>query len=297
MEPKNSRSDDTDSPMMESRLVAPLGTADLDPKWLGRIAKKPWEYRVTAGIPHLNTPKPLRVCIDVLRDQTEPPYIIVVDTGSSASVRAELESFRDEDVEIHYLAGHAYRHPSEPITTALDLIQARCQTTYLYQTHADCFLRRREFLEELCAQVDENTPAIGYRMSPRDWATADWEWMIGHTASLFHHPTLQSKGITWSFYRMNSQFGVDYRDLGGWPDTETGFNLLLREAGITPKFIGDDRNFERQTDENIDHVRNYTGSSLYSWGYHQECSAWMIEAIADAQGRLRRCDGNNSRNL
>lgn len=70
-----------------------------------------------------------------------------------------------------------------------------------------------------------------------------------------------------------------------WPDTETGFNCILRDAGVVPTFIGDDRNGERQTDENIDHVRSYAGSKIYSEKYHAKAVPWMEAAVAEARAR------------
>lgn len=262
----------------ESSLVAPLCG------WQGTIQRKPWDYALTAAIPHLETPGPLAVCIDVLRAQTARPYIVIVDTGSSRETRAQLEALRADDVEIHYLAAHAYRHASEPVAVALDVAQALCRTPHLFHTHADCFLRRPDFLADTIASCTHASPVVGYRMSPRDWATTEWRWMVGHTATLLHMPTINAIGATWSMQRMHTQWGYAFTSgCGGWPDTETGFNHCLRAAGITPVFIGDDRNGERQVDANIDHVRSYAGSKIYSEAYHAKASDWMAAAIAEAR--------------
>jgi len=42
------------------RLVAPNGTLDCSSLWAGRLRGKSWEYRVTAVLPHLQTPAILR---------------------------------------------------------------------------------------------------------------------------------------------------------------------------------------------------------------------------------------------
>lgn len=256
--------------------------------WDGKkLPKKPWDYRVTAAIPHLETIEPLRIAIDVLRCQTARPYIMVVDTGSSAATRAELEALRAEDVEIHFVAGHAYRHASEPVAVALDVAQALCRSEFIFHTHADCFLRRFDFLESMIARCGPDNPVLGYRMSPRDWATDQWKWMVGHTATVLHMPTINRIGATWSMQRMHTQYGYPWKSgCGGWPDTETGFNCILRDAGVVPTFIGDDRNGERQTDENIDHVRSYAGSKIYSEKYHAKAVPWMEAAVAEARARI-----------
>lgn len=264
-----------------------LGIAPLDGGHLGTRERKPWETRITAAIPHLETIEPLKVCLDVLRWQTARPFIMVIDTGSTPQTRDQLEQLRADDVEIHYLQAHAWRHASEPVAAALDVAQALCRTEFLFHTHADCFLRRRDFLAEMIARCNSKEPVIGYRMSPRDWATTEWRWMVGHTATVLHMPTIHTIGATWSMQRMHEQFGYPWTGkCGGWPDTETGFNCVLREHHVAPVFIGHDRNYERQVDSNIDHVRSYAGSKLYSAKYHAEASKWMKTAIAEAKARI-----------
>lgn len=264
--------------------IAPIGTADVN-KVYGRSALKPWDYALTAAIPHLDTIESLQACIALLRSQSARPFIMVVDTGSPPAVRSKLEAMRAEDLEIHYIRAHAYRHSSEPVCAALDLAQTLCRTKHLFHTHSDVFLRRRDFLENMIRISDANTPAIGYRMSPRDWVTKDWEWMVGHTALTLYMPSIHRAGVTWSYQRTNCQFGYPWTIASGWPDTETGFNCALREAGIVPVFLGHDRNFDRYCDDNIDHVRSYAGSKLYSAERFAGADDAMKIAIVEARER------------
>lgn len=265
-------------------LIAPAFAA-----WDGKkLSQKPWEYPITAAIPHLETIEPLRIAIEVLRCQTVRPYILIVDTGSSAATRAELEQLRAEDLEIHFVAAHAYRHASEPVAMALDVAQALCRSEFLFHTHADCFLRRFDFLADMVKRCGASNPVIGYRMSPRE-GTDDWRAMVSHTATILHMPTIRAIGASWSMQRMNTHHGVPWKINGipgGWPDTETGFGYSLRDAGITPDFIGDDINRKRQVDENIDHVRSYAGSKIYSEKYHAKAVPWMEAAVAEARARI-----------
>lgn len=264
-------------------LLAPIFAG-----WAGKAERKPHDYRITAAIPHLDTLDPLKVCIDVLRAQTERPYLVVVDTGSPRKVRTELESLRADDLEVYFMAANGYRHASEPVAMALDVAQTVCRTEFLFHTHADCFLRRADFLADMASRCSAANPVIGYRMSPRK-GTEDWRAMVSHTATTLHTPTIRALGASWSMQRMHSYHGVPWKIdgiPGGWPDTETGFGYMLRDAGIAPEFIGDDRNGERQVDENIDHVRSYAGSKIYSEKYHQKASGWMEAAIAEARARI-----------
>jgi hypothetical protein len=266
--------------------VAPLGTSDVTPSYYGRARVKPWDYALTAAIPHLGTIEPLKMAIELLRAQTARPFIMVVDTGSEPSECAQLERLRAEDIEIHYVRAHAYRSPSEPVTVALDLVHTLCRTEHVFHTHADCFLRRQDFLESVMRVTNCNTPVVGYRLSPRDWATDEWKWMVGHTATMCYLPTLHRIGATWSFQRIKHQWGYPWQITGGWPDTETGFNHCLRAAGIVPVFIGHDRNHERQVDDNIDHCRSYPCSKVYDDGYHSNARGWMEAALREGRARL-----------
>lgn len=268
-------------------LIAPLGTGEH--KHIGRLAKKPWEYAVTAAIPHLDTIEPLKLCVELLRAQTERPYILIVDTGSPPDVLAELEAMRAEDLEIAYVPLHGYRHSSEPVTIALDLAHAACRTNLLFHTHSDCFLRRPDLLENWARICNANTPVVGYRMSPREWATREWEWMVGHVALMCYMPSIHRAGATWSMQRMFHSYGYawNYEGVGGWPDTELAFNHAIRDAGIAPVFLGFEENHKRSVDDNIDHVRSFPGSKIYATGdYHERARGWMMEALREGWERV-----------
>ena len=268
------------------RLIAPIGTQELQASFKGRIEKKPWDYEVTVAIPHLDTLESLQVSLALLRLQTWKPYLMVIDTGSPPAVREQLEAMRAEDCEIHFVGAHAYRHSSQPVVVALDLAQALCRTKLLFHTHSDCFMRRPDFVESYCRMCNANTPVIGYRMSPRDWATRDWAWMVGHTVVFLYMPSIHRVGATWSMERMHYAFNYPFFQCGGWPDTEVGFNCALRDAGIKPVFIGYDRNYERQVDDNIDHARSYPGSKIYRKDYHVNAAKWMVSALSEGRDRL-----------
>jgi hypothetical protein len=269
------------------RHVAPVGTTGARNRVAGRAARRPWNYRVCAAIPHLDTPETLSTCVELLRGQSERPYILIVDTGSPPKVCEQLEAMRADDLELHFIRGHGWRHSSEPVTVALDFAHAVCRSPLLFHTHADCFLRRRDFVEELASRCSETVPVLGYRMSPRDWATTDWQWMVGHTALMLHLQTMRRIGAAWAMDRMDA-LGIDWQSgMGGWPDTETAFNHLLRNAGIVPEFLGAEENWKRHMDGNIDHVRSYPGSKLYSAALHRESARWMKDALREGAERAK----------
>ncbi len=259
----------------------------------GGLERHPSSYRICAAIPHFDTLEPLRACVNLLQNQSVRPYIVIVDTGSPKKVCDKMQDVFGDDVEIHFMRAHGWTHASEPVAAALDLAQAICRSPLMFHTHADCFLRDRRFLERWGKVCNANNPVIGYRMSDRSWATNEWEWMVGHTATMLYMPTIHRIGATWSYQRVHALGYRSVEGISGWPDTETAFNHALRNAGIIPQFIGDDVNHKRQTDAQIDHVRSYAGSSIYSEAYHATATEWMKAALSEARHRAREWSALN----
>lgn len=275
------------------RRVAPFGTKDKPHRWLGRSSKKPWDYKVSAAICHLDTIEPLSVVIHTLRCQSERPYIMILDTGSPPEVCDQLEKLRAEDVEIHYQRGHAYVQSSAAVAAAQDVAMALCRSEFLYSTHTDVFARRRDLLEWLLTLCNGENPVVGYQMSERSWATDLWQHCVGHQCLMLHMPTVRKIGLSW-----NMEQGYDLAgwsraagNANGWPDTETGFGLDMLRKGIKPYFIGQEINHVRQVDENIDHARTYTGRRVFLDANKQWLEAgesMMAEAMTEARQRVAR---------
>jgi len=126
-------------------------------------------------------------------------------------------------------------------------------------------------------------------MSPRNWLTDEWEWMLGHSLAILHLPSIEKSGASWSIERLfrdDPELINQWKQVNGWPDTETGWNRTIKKFGIKPFFIGFDENYKRQTDGNIDHIRSYPGSQLYSKEYFSTAEGWMLSAIKQILNRL-----------
>ena len=275
-----------DEPDAEA-AVAPLGCRGRERAWEGAAARKPWDYQVTAAIPHLQTPETLPALLELLALQTVRPYVLLIDTGSSPAVVRALERLRRPGVEIHYLRAHGYRHSSAPVTTAMDVAFALCRTPFLFCTHSDVFPRRRDLLEWLLGLCRDDQPVVGYEMSPRP-GTNGWRNVVSHTCTMLHMPTMRRIGATWSFERYwESGKARPQRD--GYPDTEQPFDRCLRRAGVFPYLIGHDVNRVRYVDENIDHVRSLSGLTLFHPGtvLHRACQVNLAKALRDAGDRAR----------
>jgi hypothetical protein len=76
-------------------------------------------------------------------------------------------------------------------------------------------------------------------------------------------------------------------------DTERLMNLRLRQAGITPLFIGSELNYERTNDSNIDHCRSRTSGQLYSPRHEKKSDPWVLDAIAQATARHAQWRGSS----
>lgn len=276
------------------RRVAPVGTADTQPRWEGRI--KPWRgYQVTAVIAHLDTLEALEMAVLTLRAQSVRPYVVIVDTGSPPNVCDQLERLRAQDLEVHFVRAHSYANSSEPVAVALDVGHALCRTEHIFHTHSDVFLRRRDFLAWLLERCNATCPVVGYEMSPRA-GTDEWRGTPSHTATMLHAPTMDRIGASWSMRRWKHVTNAPAGPTHGWPDTESMMGLSLKKAGIQPFFITPETcpgarletNYERHVDVNLDHVRSFPGSKIYGMDYHRAAAKEMIDAIRQARQRVAR---------
>jgi hypothetical protein len=273
--------------------IAPLRNIPISEKpWEGNCLKKPWDYKITAAIPVLDTYESLSICVDLLRLQTIKPYIVVIDTGSQQNNLNKIINLRDCDLEVHSLRLNGVMHPSDFPAFAMDLAQTICRSEYMFATHADVFLKKRDFLENLldicgCANSSKY-PVVGYEITPRKHN--DWQGMISHTASMYHVKTLDEIGFGWNMRRLASMYNLNNHKpnpmMPNWPDTEILGNIILRKNNIPTKIIGKELNFQRNVDENIDHCRSITSGMLYSPEYYDKAKIWYESAKKEAIERI-----------
>lgn len=274
---------------MENQLAPLRDVPQWKKPWEGNCKLKPWEYKVTVAIPVLDTYEQLELCVRLLKLQTIKPYIIIIDTGSSKEQAQKIESLRSESLEVHSIRLNGVQHPSDFPAMAMDLAFTLCRTQFLFGTHADCYLRKQDFIEYLLTLCPEKSPVVGYEISPR--YHKDWKGMVSHTATMYHMPTMDKIGFGWSMRRLCHCYNiVDYRpnlSRPQWPDTEILGNYILRQNKITPFLIGEENNWERKIDENIDHFRSFTSGKLYSPDYYENAKKWYEDAKNEALKRLR----------
>lgn len=265
------------------------GQAIVGKPWEGSIERKPWDYSCEAVIPVLDTPDTLAIVIELLRLQTARPYIIIIDTGSSPESFEAISAMRAADVEVHSLRFNGVRHPSDFPAIAMDLAMSMCRTEFMFCTHADVFLRRRDVVEEMLALCSKKEPVVGYQITPR--AHKDWEEMVSHTCTMLHMPTMDAIGAGWSLRRLCNKREVEHipNILGNnWPDTEILLNYILWENNLKAKLIGSEANHARTLDDRIDHCRTLTAGRLYSPQYAAECQLWVDAAVTEASDRINQ---------
>lgn len=269
-----------------SQLIAPA--RESRSPWVGTVEPKPWEYQITAAIPVIDHPELLALVITILRLQTERPYILVIDTGSTPENYSKIVEMRAADVEVHTIHSHGWRHPSEPVATAMDLAMLLCHTPYFFTTHTDCFLVRRDVLAEMMP-LAARYKAVGYQITERH--DLEWQYALGHTCSMFEMATLDRFGVQWSmrrYYVEIDQTWGEHPNTGGWPDTESLFNRHLCAAGVKPYIYGTERNHQRTLDGTIDHCRSVPSSALYARPYLTQMEEQLEDAIAQARARITK---------
>lgn len=269
--------------------VSPIyGELTIKSPWEGNCIIKPWEYKVTAVIPCLNTSETLDICVQLLRMQTIKPFIMIIDTGSQRKHLDHVLGMRNQDLEVHTICLNGVRHPSDYPAMAMDLAMTLCRTPYLFATHADVFIKRRDLIENILSECNEDVPVVGYEISPR--SHSDWQGMISHTASMYNMKVMDKIGFGWSLRRLCNDYNiVNYKPdpmRPNWPDTEILGNYILRKNNIKTKIIGHENNQERTNDENIDHFRSYTSGKMYSPPYFKKTKAWFEDAVASAKIRI-----------
>ena len=277
--------------------IAPLRNQQFSQKpWEGDCVRKPWDYRVTVVIPCLDASEAVATIIALYRLQSERPFIVLIDTGSTSTELQALQSLAGDDCEVHSLRLNGVKHPSDFPAIAMDLAMSLCRTEYLLATHADCFPMSRNLVSDVLNLCNKDCPVVGYELTERPHR--DWKGMVGHTLTMLHIPTMDRIDAGWSLRRLITQFDhpdgksaehqINPATSPNWPDTELLLNYQCRKAGIVPKIIGIERNSRRTVDDKIDHCRSWASAQLYGAQSHyaNKSRGWLLDGITTARSRI-----------
>ena len=287
-------------PLVSSETFAPLRAKGSKIPWEGPFKKTPHKYSTTAVIPVLDTPEELALVVQILELQTVKPFIVIVDTGSTDENLAEIIKLRSETVEVHSLRFNGVKHPSDFVAIAMDFAQNRCQTEWLFCTHADCFLKKQNVIEEFIAIAErEGNPAVGYQISPRPHE--GWEGMISHTATLLNMRWCLQNGVSWNQWRcmINRGYSDHSPDpaRANMPDTEVNLNDVLCSKGVDPYLVDADNpvehNQERNEDHRIDHARSLTSAKIQQNSHLKKAQPWADDAMLKARSRIEKWKSSN----
>lgn len=259
--------------------------------WEGKQKRKPWDYRVSVAIAHLDTSDLLETAVGLWQSQAETPYLLIFDTGSLPRHQRVLDRLEAEhdNVEVHRIRGKAWRATSQPVAAAMDLAFAVAQTDILIGTHTDVLPKKRELAGWLVDQCDAQTPLVGWQMSPRDhWPEPLWKDMPSHSCTAYHMPTARRLGWRWNMLGAFERLGIPpAQPPHGFPDTEVMLGLLLREQGVQWKCLGPEPNATYETEWFV-HLRSTTVKNLYGAPDATDRAAVLANAVGDAQRRIVR---------
>lgn len=240
-------------------------------------------------MPHHSTVELLQNTVALWQRQSVSCRVHVIDTGTANATR-EVGLIPGDRVT-HLPNRPEWTHASDCIAAACQLAQDQCETEFLIQTHADVLPKRRDLAEHLASLCSAERPVVGYEMSPRDHVPGElsklWRGMVGHSLTICHVPTLRRHGIVWDRETAARDFGLIATDNPQNWDTEVTFGLCLRRAGITPHFIGHDKNYELLDDELHVHCRSYPSSVVYPNPHTATAAKYVAAEIPKAMQRIK----------
>lgn len=244
--------------------------------------------QVTAMCPTYRPPMTIAATIESCNHQSTGAKFIVVNTDPDQTRAQDDLALLQENHKIitFNFGGKRWAHQSAPVAAAIDAATDLCETEYLFLTHDDCWLNHNRLFAWMIELIQHHdTPVVGYEMSPRSWITDQWKGMVSHTCTMIHVPTIKKIKARWDIEACLKRTDLS-RTTGGWPDTETGFGLALKGAGIKPFFIGHESNKPLYIDENITHRRSLTSHRIYQPATANIDNSWITAEMAKLWTRL-----------
>lgn len=235
----------------------------------GLITRKPWEFPVCAVIPTCGPPELAALCLAFLAKQTVPIYTLLIDTGSTPAQLERLQSLRSPAVEVHQIAGHAWRHSAEAVGAAMALGQVLCRAPKMLALHTDAFLIAPTAVEEMLAAIGGGM-AVGYAAARTPAYGFEGRPFLSHSTTL----VMPGECSPWDYEAYLARFGAEF---GPQWDPEFGLNYTL----IWRKSLGQETG-EPQEDERRVHLSAAT-SQLLNHGLDEPRRGALLRTIDKAR--------------
>jgi hypothetical protein len=252
-------------------LVIP--NLDLAKGWMGSVKKRPWHYRATVVIPHSGTDfRLLMNVIESWRLQTERPYILIYDVGTDPEHHASLRALASYDCEVHFCRWHGVRNVYDPVALVYNHGIVDCRTKYIIFTHNDLVPISKTVVSDLVSLSCEDTPVAGYESHSSPG-------LVGTYLIVAYMPVLDRIRARWDTT-------LDYI----W--AEECFNRCLKQAGITPRFIGKEKPGRFKT-PHFDHIGGMVTIKLYfreAWDLARVKSD-LDQVLEETEARLQSWRG------
>jgi hypothetical protein len=224
----------------DSLVIPSLNSAQ---KWKGSVKKRPWHYRATVVIPHFGTAFHLLMnVIESWRLQTERPYTLIYDTGTTPEHHAALRALASYDTEVHFCRWHGVKNLYDPVALAYNHGITDCRTQHIIFTHNDLVPISRTVVSDLVSLSCEDTPVVGYE-------SRIYPGFVGTQLTAAYMPVLDRVRARWEITPPNNCI-------------EVGFNRCLTQAGMTSRLIGKEKSGRVRT-PHFDHIGGLVTAKLY----------------------------------
>jgi hypothetical protein len=237
--------------------------------WMGSVKKRPWHYRATVVIPHFgNDFRLLMNVIESWRLQTERPYILIYDTGTPPEHHASLRALASYDTEVHFCRWHGVRNIYDPVALVYNHGIMDCRTKHIIFTHNDLVPISQTIVGDLILSACEDTPVVGYESNP--------------------FPTLVGTQLTAAYMSVLDRIKARWEIIHSYTWVEEGFNRCLKQAGITPMFIGREKNGRSKT-PHFDHVGCFVTTKIYFKEGHEltRVKSDLAQMLEETEKRLQ----------
>lgn len=251
--------------------------------------KQPWLYKTTVAI--LNNgvrPADVKLVRDLWQAQTEKPYIEIYDVSTGPEEIQELLFLENNNTEILNQRPHPYHEIGELEESVYAQMLVRCRTKHLLITDSLTFPKSPTLISELLSICDSTQPVIGYGEVPK---VRNLTTRRNVSSSLLMLDTATMDRCHIGFHprwMKNAYAGQTLEEsLKGGLQT---FNVMLKNANIQPKLIGNDESSGIQESNHFTRIITNPKVRIQKNGFQDKNLEEMRKTLED---RLRNWEFNS----